>query len=281
MQRVLFQIFFKAETFFRVRSFYARRLHLSELQESVVMKKTFVSILVASFLLPGICLAQPPSRQEAGSKPNPGFGKAWEVADQDGDGVISRVEFGGLPRVQRLPDDKREALFVRLDKDADGKLSRSELSGMRKRPPMKRLWELDIDQSGGVSFEEFKRGKFAQKLPAERQEKVFKRLDADGDGMISRKDRPQPRDRKGRPDGPQGGDRPERIRGFNRQLDANGDGALSFEEFRNGPAMKNLSEDQQEDRFESLDRNKDQKLSPEDFPLPQPPEESSRKENPR
>jgi len=238
------------------------------------MKKTFVSILVSSFLLPGLCLAESPSPQEAGGKQNPGFGKAWKIADQNGDGSISRVEFAGLARVQRLPEEKREALFLRLDKDADGQLSRSELSGLRKRPPMKRLWELDVDKSGGVSFEEFKLGKFAQKLPAERQQRVFDRLDTDGDGVISRKDRPEsPRDRKGRPHGPRRNDRPERTRSFNRKLDANGDGALSFEEFRTGPAMKNLTEDQQEDRFELLDRNKDQKLSPEDFPVPRPPEE--------
>ena len=63
-------------------------------------------------------------------------------------------------------------------------------------------------------------------------------------------------------------DEPARI---NKKLDTNGDGALSFEEFRLGPAMKNLTEDQQEDRFELLDRNHDQKISPEDFPPAPPP----------
>jgi hypothetical protein len=63
-------------------------------------------------------------------------------------------------------------------------------------------------------------------------------------------------------------DHPEKPQGINRKLDANGDGALSFEEFRAGPAMKDLTEDQQEDRFELLDRNKDLKLGPEDFPPP-------------
>ena len=59
---------------------------------------------------------------------------------------------------------------------------------------------------------------------------------------------------------------------INRKLDVNGDGSLSFEEFRVGPAVKNLTEDEQEDRFELLDRNGDQKISPEDFPPPPPAE---------
>jgi hypothetical protein len=95
--------------------------------------------------------------------------------------------------------------------------------------------------------------------------------------VITPTDRPKPhfnrpdgKPRPNRPDGktPGNGDGPEQI---NRKLDANGDGALSFEEFRAGPAVKNLTEDEQEERFELLDRNGDQKISPEDFPPPPPP----------
>ena len=52
------------------------------------------------------------------------------------------------------------------------------------------------------------------------------------------------------------------------QLDKDGDGALSFEEFRAGPAVSQLGEDEQEDRFENMDKNGDQKLTPQDFPPP-------------
>ncbi|MEI6820034.1 MAG: hypothetical protein WCL19_10595, partial [Verrucomicrobiota bacterium] len=64
-------------------------------------------------------------------------------------------------------------------------------------------------------------------------------------------------------------DRPE----ADPKLDLNGDGALSFEEFRQGPAVKNLTEDEQEKRFLRLDRNGDHKISAEDAPpKPQPQE---------
>ncbi len=207
------------------------------------------------------------------------------MADMDHDGFISKMEFDAMPRVQNLPDEKRANLFTRLDKDKDGKLSREELGSIGKGREggdahrMQRLWELDTDKSGGVSFEEFKLGEFFKKLPPERQQAVFKRLDTNGDGVISPSDRPEPPfkhpDGKRGPngfDGPRADDEGPRDEPghFNKKLDTNGDGALSFEEFRLGPAVKNLTEDQQEDRFELLDRNHDQKISPEDFPPPAP-----------
>jgi Ca2+-binding EF-hand superfamily protein len=100
-----------------------------------------------------------------------------------------------MPRIANLPVEKRAEIFSRLDKDNDGSLSRKEL-GRFGRPhddhPMKRLWELDADKSGGISFDEFKSGQIFQKLPAEKQARIFKRLDTDGDGFITPKDRPEP-----------------------------------------------------------------------------------------
>jgi Ca2+-binding EF-hand superfamily protein len=81
--------------------------------------------------------------------------------------------------------------------------------------------------------------------------------------VITPKDKPQPFKRPKKEDG---GPQEKGPDGINRKLDTNGDGALSFEEFRAGPAMKDLSEDAQEERFEALDRNDDLKISPEDFP---------------
>lgn len=243
------------------------------------MKTIPVSSLVLGLLLPAVCFAQAPKDppknggqgKHEGDRP---FVEAWKRADVDRDGFISKEEFGLMPRLQKLPEEKRTMLFVRIDKDGDGKLGRDELAqlaGLRDggvEQPEKRLWELDVDRSGGISFEELKAGSIFKKLSPEKQQKLFARLDTDGDGVITPQDRPEPPFKH--PDGgrPPIGERPEQI---NRKLDVNGDGSLSFEEFRAGPAVKNLTEDQQEDRFELLDRNNDQKISPEDFPPPSPP----------
>jgi Ca2+-binding EF-hand superfamily protein len=254
------------------------------------MKTIPVCLIVASLLVPAVATAQapagppppPPDRgDDADRPPQRPPREGWRAADKDGDGFISRVEFDAMPRPRKLPDDKRERLFGRLDKDADGKLSRDELGRMHRPhdgppPPMRRLWELDVDKSGGVSFEEFKQGPFFKKLPDERQAAIFRRLDSDGDGMITPKDKPPPPPHKEgpHPRRPDGMGKPKRppldpLRMI-RQLDEDGDGALSFEEFRAGPAVSKLGEDEQEDRFEAMDRNKDRKLTLEDFPPPPP-----------
>jgi len=257
------------------------------------MKTIPVSFLIAGMLLPAVCLAQSQDPQQEPSKDGNGprrgperpFVDAWRIADADHDGFISKAEFDAMPRILNLPEEKRGTIFERLDKDADGKLSRDELGrfgkahGEPQDHPMQRLWELDSDKSGGISFEEFKKGPLFAKLPLEKQEGVFRRLDTDGDGFITPKDRPEApfkhpegRQHPQHPDGDPPGDTgaPGQI---NRKLDANADGALSFEEFRKGPAVKNLTEDEQEARFNLLDRNGDLKISKEDFPPPQPPTE--------
>jgi Ca2+-binding EF-hand superfamily protein len=260
------------------------------------MKTTPVSFIVAAMLVPALCLAesgqpdmespQNPQKREKGGpdRPERAFFELWKVADTDNDGYISKAEFGLMPRVQKLPEEKRETLFARLDKDQDGRLGRGELVRFGKpregepEPPMKRLWELDSDRSGGISFEELQAGPLFMKLPPQKQQAVFDRLDTDGDGVITPNDRPEPPFK--RPDGktrphrpgapsPGKGGAPEQVI---RKLDVNGDGSISFEEFRAGPAVKDLDEDEQEDRFERLDTNGDQKLSPEDMP-PAPPAE--------
>jgi Ca2+-binding EF-hand superfamily protein len=247
------------------------------------MKTISVSFLVVGMLLPALCLGQdePAKGQATREKRHRAAPKSpeqvWELTDVDRDGLISKEEFSAMPRVQKLPEEKREIVFSRLDKDADAQLSKEELSRFGKphgAPPMQRLWELDADQSGGISSEEFNVGQLFKKLAPEKREQMFRRLDTDGDGSITPQDRPVPPPK--RPNAKKGprsaeGDKPSEPRTFNRKLDLDGDGALSFEEFRKGANLKTLTEDQQEERFEKLDRNGDLKISAADFPPPPPP----------
>lgn len=179
------------------------------------MKTTSLSLFVSAVFLSVVCHAETqgdPDRAGGGRKKweRGRFMPAWKQADKNQDGSISPDEFHAMLRVKNLPEEKRENLFKRLDKNADGLLGREELARIA-RPPgyrgerMQRLWELDRDRSGGVSFEEFKKGRFYSKLPEQRQTELFNRLDTDGDGRITGKDRPekpQPRDGRHRRGGP-------------------------------------------------------------------------------
>ncbi|MFD0895156.1 EF-hand domain-containing protein [Luteolibacter ambystomatis] len=251
------------------------------------MKTIPVSLVLAGSMLTAWALPAPPEASQPGAgdppmaaekRPGPPDGERrfkrqgaefWKRADKDGDGFVSKEEFLALERIAKLPEEKRDKLFERFDKDGDGKLSKEELMKFGDGPPngFPRLPELDVDHSGGVSFEEFKASEFVKKLPPERQEALFKRLDSDGDGQITPKDRPaEPPHRDGR-DGEGGGGGPDGgLRQILRTLDANGDGAVTFEEFQKAPYAEKIGEDALEKRFEKLDRNGDKKLNAEDAP---------------
>ena len=219
----------------------------------------------------GTAMAEPPSRGDRpeGERRGPmrGF---FEKADADGDGVVTRAEFDALDRVGEVPTEVRDGIFSRLDKDGDGVIRPDELRGARPGGPggpgpLPKLRELDTNQDGQIDFDEFQAGEIVSKMPEERRRMVFDRLDRNGDGVLSPLDRPE------RPphidgDGP-GGRRGPRGEGGPppfELLDEDGDGSVTFDEFQKAPPHRHLSEDQQEDRFERLDRNGDQRLTPDE-----------------
>jgi len=244
--------------------------------KTIPVSLVLASSLAATFAFAGQEDSQGPPAPEGREKPvpaehrgGPRGGKPWlellKQADANNDGAISRDEFFALERISKLPEEKRAKIFERLDKDRNDSLSKEELQEMRRGPGrhgLPKLEELDTDRSGGVSLDEFKTSPFVQKLPPEEQEGLFKRLDTDGDGQITPKDRPQfP---------PHGG------KGLFKRLDADADGAVSFEEFQKAPFIARLSEDEREKRFQELDRNDDKKLGEDEMPQPprrpKPPE---------
>ncbi|RYD66319.1 MAG: hypothetical protein EOP83_05365 [Verrucomicrobiaceae bacterium] len=252
-----------------------------------------------ALLLAGTAIAQEPPKPDAPPAPprgeegkdkdkdRPGPGKDkdrggrmlefWKKADTDGDGFISAAEFGAMERPGQLPEEKRAEIFKRLDKDGDGRINLKELP-RRSQGGMQPLEEVDADKDGRIVFSEFKNLGFVAKLPEERQQKIFNRMDRDGDGVLTAKDRPEgpphrdgkrdgKKDKDGKPDGGKGG-RGGHPMDIVRKLDQNDDGSLSFEEYRQAGFLKDKSEDEQEDRFEEMDRNKDLKIDAADFPPP-------------
>ena len=216
------------------------------------------------------------------------------MADLDHDGVISQQEFGQMPRVQKLDAEQRTKLFERLDKNQDGKIGHEEIREMlqheHRGEMMPRIWELDKDKDGGVSFEEFQQGMVFQKLEPEKQQRIFKHLDSNGDGKITPEDQPKRRpmregDEKGPDKGPGGemrkrlGDHPAPGALIER-FDQNKDKALSYEEFKANPRAEEIGEEALKKRFEMMDRNGDGKISREDFGMgPRPGGKDREREN--
>jgi len=184
----------------------------------------------------------------------------FEDADTNGDGVVSPDEFSALERISKLPEGTRREIFKRFDKNGDGLIQAPEMRPPQRPEgggrPFPKLNELDTDKDGKVSFAEFEVGPFAKRIPKERLREFFGRLDRNSDGSLSAADMPQ----ENRPyqDRPRDGRQEQREPGrMMEMLDLNGDKALSFEEFRRAPWMKEKGEDEQEGLFEKLDKNGD------------------------
>ena len=197
------------------------------------------------------------------------FPKLAEL-DRDHSGGVSFEEFRAGEFVAKLPEARQRGLFNLMDRDGDGQLTPKDRpagdgpEGGRHPLPAQQLAALDTDHSGGASFEEFLRGEWVQKVPEERRRPLFDRLDRDGDGQLTPKDLPRegrgPWNGNGRNGGP-----PHDGRGQGwRALDRDDDGMISFEEFRAAPWHKDLTEEQQQQRFQALDKNGDGKLQPEE-----------------
>jgi Ca2+-binding EF-hand superfamily protein len=114
--------------------------------------------------------------------------KVFDTADADGDGSMTKEELAAV-----IGDGSADELFGKIDTDGDGLISRTEdetfrasmagASGMQAPPPPpdKVFDTADTNQDGIVTKEEL-----AAVMGSGNIDKMFSKIDADGDGAISR-----------------------------------------------------------------------------------------------
>lgn len=148
----------------------------------------------------------------------------WKQLDKDADGFLAGEEW--------IYGDE---VLKKSDTDADGKVSRDEMSAylksIRKDPKALaafRMASMDADKDGKVSKEEWKG-------PAEQ----FTKADKDADGFLSLEEMASTVQI-------QGGGMADKL----KQMDADGDGAISKDEWKGKPEM-----------FGRMDKNGDGKIT--------------------
>jgi collagen type III alpha len=242
------------------------------------MKRILVGItaLAAFMMIAGTCAAQPPGGRGLGrGGPGP-FGPPPKhplisLLDENEDGALSMEEI-----------DKAIAKLKKLDKDSNGKVTLEELPRPAMGPPtgeprgrgfggrgqggppprggagafMERMQGMDKNEDGKITKDE---------LP-ERMQNMFSRLDTDGDGSLDKKELESMATRmrgRGQPAGPgagQGGGRPRAgaegglMQRFT-SMDKDGDGKLSKEEMP----------ERMQAMFDRLDANSDGAVDKEEF----------------
>jgi len=171
--------------------------------------------------------------------------------DTNGDGLLSLEEFSLSKKISHLSKEQVRAIFDRLDKNSDQFLDRNDLH-FGKRHLRERHAELDTNNDKKISRDEFLANRASSEL--ERHEKIFSMLDVNNDNFLSHEDR-QGKFKHGK--------------GFKAHIieknDSNGDGAVSFEEFKLSENRENLPESKLEEMFNHLDTNQDGKVDSNDL----------------
>ena len=141
-----------------------------------------LALVVAIVMLAGPALAAAPMGKTFGALG--GERISFETVDTDGNGLVTQAELDAL----------RDTKFAALDSNGDGSLTQEEFSERATRRAVARA--------------------------RRRSEKVFQRLDSDGDGLVSFDKFKAAQD-----------SRRDSGKGMIARLDTNGDGAVSEAEF--------------------------------------------------
>ncbi|GEM_PF-4251679 len=156
--------------------------------------------------------------------------------DKNGNGTVDLTEFSQHGKERRAAykaqkeqkrAERKEARFKELDGNSDGAISSKEYVSAAIKKAEERFAKLDgDDQDGKISQQEYskkrsygdKRGKPASKMNKKARhpsaEKMFSRMDSNGDGKITREE-----------------NRSERSKWF-KKLDQNGDGLVTPNELK-------------------------------------------------
>ena len=171
-----------------------------------------------------------------------------ERYDSDGDGLLSLQEFSQVRKLKHIPSDKVQKIFERFDDDKDNFISEKELPEKEHKRRLPPLHLLDKDGDSKVSKEEFQNHKpdHVEHHSPEKAEKLFNKLDKNGDGILSVDDISNGQRRKHRPHRPKG----------LSAADTDGDGMVSWTEFQQLPRFQK-SPERARSLFDRLDVNDD------------------------
>lgn len=153
-----------------------------------------------------------PPQHPDGGRP---FPKLHEL-DTNKDGKVSFEEFGAGPFAKRMPPERLKHIFGKLDNNGDGSLSPEDMpkgrgwqrdgkgGRSREHDPRKLIGMLDRNESGSLSFDEFRQAPWLKDVGEDEQEDQFEKLDRNNDLIIDAADFPEDDEGKPRKDGDKG-----------------------------------------------------------------------------
>ncbi|MDM8567723.1 EF-hand domain-containing protein [Candidatus Halobeggiatoa sp. HSG11] len=109
-------------------------------------------------------------------------------ADADGNGSLTQEEMSAARELRH--QERAAEHFTNLDADSSGSLTQEEMSADRRgkrhsKRVTKRFAKLDTDSNGLLTVEEFQAGKLTVGKRGDKAERMFSRMDLDGDGLLS------------------------------------------------------------------------------------------------